>query len=117
MAYFSEREHGPQPRTGQTLTDTFAKGIPAAIAGHVANGWFGASYPARCVDEGVFRGVFGTNTGLFADALTGTLNIPWPIPHGEKLDDLLLLDVIEFAWKKIALPNQEDFTSSTVITI
>lgn len=45
MAYFSEREKGPKPRTVEEITPGAWKGIWAIINTRLQNGSFGNAFP------------------------------------------------------------------------
>jgi hypothetical protein len=102
MAYFSEREKGPLPRTIEEITPGAWKGIWAIITARLQNGSFGNSFPDQCPDG---RGVIGHDAGLIEATAHGH-GIIWPINPNDVPDTLHVMDLLEFCEDYVAQPAQ-----------
>jgi hypothetical protein len=109
MAYFTEREHGPRPRTSEEITLPIAKGILALISDRIRNGSFGYKYPDLCPDPGHEAAVIGTDEQKLQEAV-GCLfqDLQWPLRAEEIAGNFVGIDLVEFTFKKIARPISSD---------
>ena len=102
MPYFSERELGARPRTVQEVTPGAWKGIATAILARIQDGSFGDSYGEQCSDG---RGVTGTDAHLMLDAVESYFpGLSWPLNSAEVPNGFTALDLVEFAYEKVAAP-------------
>ena len=118
MEYFSDRERGPRPRTGEQLTPEAWGGIVTLIRTLISTGAFGYRYPAMCPDGG---GPFGTDEPALSLALRAEIpELEWPLqaPLGEigdrepsVPDTLTTLDLIQFSYQAVAKPIQGAYHS------
>jgi hypothetical protein len=107
VAYFSDREQGPKPRTGTEITEGAWKGIVIAIGRRVTDGSFGQSFPEMC-DDG--RGPVGTNEKILRDAIESEIpDLEWPWRGRELPSTYDALDFIEFCYRHIASPIKGDW--------
>jgi hypothetical protein len=107
VAYFSDREQGPKPRTGTEITEGAWKGIVIAIGRRVTDGSFGQSFPEMC-DDG--RGPVGTNEKMLRDAIESEIpDLEWPWRGRELPSTYDALDFIEFCYRHIASPIKGDW--------
>jgi len=100
--YFSDREHGPRPRTEETISLVAWGGIAATIECLVADGSFGESFPDVCLDGGaVIGGDFNKWHKLMrAEAA----DITWPFSTNEAPPTLQILDLVEFCHRNVSKP-------------
>jgi len=118
MEYFSDREKGPRPRTGEQLTPEAWGGIVVLIRTLISTGAFGYTYPEMCPDGG---GPFGTDEQALSLALRAEIpKLEWPLqaPLGEigdrelaVPDTLTILDLIQFSYQAVAKPIQGAYHS------
>ncbi len=105
--YFSDRENGPRPRTGETINQVVWNGIAALVQSLVADGSFGASFPDVCADG---SDVVGTNANAWRSVLmTEHPGIEWPFRTDEVPSTLAILDLLEFTHGHIAKPIQGSY--------
>ncbi|SCW97661.1 AbiJ-NTD4 domain-containing protein [Pseudomonas sp. NFACC05-1] len=112
--YFSNREHGPKPRTETEITPQVWGGIIAVVRGLVNSGAFGSSFPVCCYDG---PAVIGTDEVSFGAAVKSHMpGLGWPLqasipgehswmeaePYAPPY--LLVLDFLEFLWFHVAKP-------------
>ncbi len=107
--YFSDRERGPRPRVQLNLRGPVWGGIVALIRGAVSNGGFGSKFPSECPDS---RGITGTDHRAMGLAVRGEIpEITWPLDAEAIPDTLAVLDLVEFAFDRIAKPESYEFHS------
>lgn len=105
--YFSDRERGPRPRVQVDLRGPAWGGIVALIGGAVSNGGFGLAFPSGCPDG---RGITGTNYRAMGLAVRGEIpDLAWPLDADATPDTLAVLDLVEFAFDRIAKPESYEF--------
>lgn len=105
--YFSDRERGPRPRVQVDLRGPAWGGIVALIGGAVSNGGFGLAFPSECPDG---RGITSTNYRAMGLAVRGEIpEIAWPLDADATPDTLAVLDLVEFAFDRIAKPESYEF--------
>lgn len=111
--YFSEREGEEKPRTSEVIEVQAWLGISAEIASRVNDGSFGESYPASCPDGAV---TYGTDEDRFSYAIWAEVNglqeegYPWQAhPYNDPPPTLTILDLVEFCWRAVSNPEQEDY--------
>jgi hypothetical protein len=103
MAYFSERELGPNPRTREDIPANVWYGIVAAIQTRITNGSFGQSFPAQCPD-GI--GVYGTQQVMMSHAVQGQFpKLEWPPSNDNLPQQYEVLDLVEFCHAHVAMPR------------
>jgi hypothetical protein len=107
MAYFSEREKGPIPRTIEEITPGAWKGIWAIVMTRLQNGSFGHAFPDQCPDG---HAVIGHHPGLFEAAIQGE-GIVWPVDPDQVPDTLAVMDLLEFCEEYVAQPVPGSFHS------
>ena len=113
--YFSERECGPRPRTEETISTTVRRALLTQIDVRIGNGSFGWRFPAQCADE---LGPIGTDAQAFWNmAVAEVPDLPIPDDAGpaqalrsaEDADTVVVLDLLEFCARSVALPTQRDY--------
>jgi hypothetical protein len=103
MAYFSERERGPNPRTIEDLTEGAWNGIMGALYARLNNGSFGNAFPDRCPDG---QGVCGSSAELFEYAFRGQFpSVRWPLERLPMPSIYEALDIVEFCFRNAARPE------------
>lgn len=106
MGYFSDRNVGPIPRTATEIDEPARRGIVGLIRTRANDGYFGLSYPDQCPDG---RGPIGTDINALGDALVAH-RLFNPFENNRVLPTTLeTLDLMEFAYEKIAEPRQRGF--------
>lgn len=107
MPFFSERDFSAKPRKIAEVTPAAWKSIAAAIVSRIYDGSFGHSYPEPCPDA---RGITGTGQELLAHAVKNVFpNLPWPPEPNRVPPGFLALDLVEFCYDKVAMPQPESF--------
>jgi hypothetical protein len=107
VAYFSDRNLGPLPRVTTEVDAAVGTGIIALIRARATDGSFGVEYPDDCSDPG--QRTIGTDIGALRDALTAyRLYNPFG-PCAEPPTTMQVLDLIEFAYDKIAEPRRGSY--------
>jgi hypothetical protein len=107
MAYFSDREKGPAPRTIEEITPEAWRGIWALISGRLSNGSFGNAFPDQCPDG---YGIVGHDSNLLEATVQGH-GIVWPITKDEVPETLAVMDLLEFWEDHVAKPIEGDYHS------
>jgi len=110
MQYFSEKEKGECPRDQEEINASAWGGICALVKACIEDGSFGVSYPYTCPDGG---GPIGTNEKDLWQAVRAEIpdlgeQVPWT-PMAEMPSTIEILDLIEFAWRKVGKPLQQDY--------
>jgi hypothetical protein len=103
VGYFSDRHLGPPPRVVTEIPEAVSIGVVGLVRNRSNDGWFGLGYPDQCPDG---RGPTGTDTNALKDALAAhRLYNPFEVavPAASTME---LLDLIEFAFEKIAEPQR-----------
>lgn len=122
IEYFSDRQHGPRPRTEEVVSPMVWGGIVGLVQSLISTGAFGAKYPESCPDG---QGTIGTNENALALAVQAEMpGLPWPLVTTKKIqegfiselqpfapDTLLVLDFIEFCHRMVAKPIEGSFHS------
>ena len=95
MAYYSDRQRGPKPRTEEGISEKLWKGIASVLDRFVAENYLSKAFPDKCDDNG--RTV-GTDSGQLRRAIEGEIpgftwqwNMPTDVP-----ESFLPLDIVEF---------------------
>ena len=108
--YFSEREHGPCPRTAEVISKPVRRALLTHIQVGIGNGSYGWRFPEQC-DDG--RGPCGTDGRAFWDATAGEVpDLSLPDDAGlyqawesvEDADTAVFLDLLEFCASAVAKP-------------
>ena len=107
MAYFSDRERGPVPRTVEEITPAAWAGIWALISARLSDSSFGYSFPEQCPDG---AGISGCDSTLFEAAAAGH-GIIWPIAKDNVPNTLDVMDLLEFVEDHLAKPIPVDYHS------
>lgn len=107
MAYFSDKEKGPVPRTLEEITPEAWRGIWAQISARLADGSFGYAFPDQCPDG---YGIAGYDAALLEATAQGH-GIVWPISKDQILDTLQVMDLLEFCEEHVGKPIQGDYHS------
>ena len=107
MAYYSDRERGPKPRTSEEITPIVWKAIWGVIKTRIDNGAFGIDFPEQCSDG---YGPYGTNEVLMEAAAHGDA-IRWPIHSEEAPDPNEIFDLLEFCHDHVSDPKQGSWHS------
>lgn len=108
--FFSDREQGPLPRTTEEIDETLWGGIWNYINGLLSRNFFALDYPEYCGDKpGV---IAGTNEDAFHAAYQAMIPgistdlaarlVPYTLP---------ILDLIEFCYQHVAIPEQGNYHS------
>ena len=105
MAYFSDRERGPGPRTGEEITPEAWGGIWALISARLSDSSFGYSFPEQCPDG---DGISGHDSTLLEATAAGH-GIIWPITKDSIPDTLAVMDLLEFVEDHLAKPIPLDY--------
>jgi len=118
MDYFSDKERGPRPRTGEQLTPEAWGGIVAVIRSLISTGAFGYKYSEMCPDG---AGPYGTDEQALSLALRAEISdLEWPLqaPFREVGDQesyvpdtFTTLDLIQFSYQAVAKPIQGGYHS------
>jgi hypothetical protein len=105
MNYFTDRNFRPLPRISTELNEAHRRGIVGLLRTRANDGWFGLEYPEQCPDG---RGTTGTDLHALREALA--LHRLFDFVDGRELPSTPeVLDLIEFACKKIAEPRIRGF--------
>ena len=107
MAYFTDRQKGPAPRTIEEITSAAWRGIWALISARLSDGSFGYAFPDQCPDG---YGIAGYDSGLLEATAHGH-GIIWLISKDEIPDTLAVLDLLEFCEDHVAKAIQGDYHS------
>ena len=113
--YFSDRERGPRPRTGQEIGQVAWVGIVTIVEGLARQGAFGRSFPEQCSDG---PAVCGNDVRSLKGAIEAEIDgLTWPLPTERRVIDdifgksepwypeaLVALDLLEFVWRTVAEP-------------
>ena len=103
MGFFTDRHLGQVPRVETELPEALIAGIIGHIRNRAADGSFGMAYPDPCPDG---LGPIGTDTTALRAALRG-YRVLDPFERGAPAPTTMeVLDLIEFAYDKIAEPQQ-----------
>ena len=115
--YFSEREHGPRPRTDELISQTVWRALLRRIEVGIGNGAFGWRFPAQC-DDGY--GPCGTDEQAFWDtAMAEVPDLPIPddslpgraLRSAEDVDTVIVLDLLEFCARSVTRPIKAGYHS------
>ena len=115
--YFSEREHGPRPRTAEVISKPVRRALVRHIQVGIGNGAYGWRFPEQCADG---RGPCGTDERAFWDAAAGEvpdLSLPdnaWSeqaLQSAEDVDTVVFLDLLEFCASAVAEPVKRGYHS------
>lgn len=106
MAYFTDRNLGAQPRIQTDIDLAVLRGIVGILRSRTNDGSFGLEYPEQCPDG---RGPTGTDTRALRDALAAHRLFNF-VDAGTEVPTMFeVLDLVEFAYEKIAEPRQGGF--------
>jgi hypothetical protein len=105
MAYFTDRNFGAPARIVTELDEPLRRGIATLLRNLANDGSFGLEYPEQCPDG---RGPTGTDINTLRDALAAYRLFNFMDGPGSP-STYEVLDLIEFAYEKIAEPRQRGF--------
>lgn len=104
--YFSDRELGPPPRVLDDLPDTAWGGIVAGFHRAMDSHRFADSFPEQCPDG---QGISGTSIANLAATLQAHIpGLPWPLRADTNSGALIAMDLVEFVWRYVSLPEPFD---------
>ncbi len=107
--YFSDREHGPRPRTEQEVSDRVWGGLIAVASALISAGAFGIDFPEECPDG---EGISGTNDHMMQLALGAEIpSLPWPVNVRDLPPTLAVMDFLEFCHLHVAEPIRGSYHS------
>ena len=106
MGYFTDRHLGARPRTATEIDEPVRRGILGLIRTRANDGSFGLEYPEQCPDG---QGPTGTDLNALGDALAAHRLYNFLGYNAEQPTTFEVLDLIEFAYEKIAEPRQGGF--------
>jgi hypothetical protein len=105
MGYFTDRNLGPLPRVSTELNEPVRRGIVGLLRTRTQDGSFGLEYPEQCPDG---RGPTGTNDNTLRDTLAGYRLFNF-LDGGDLPSTNETLDLVEFAYDKIAQPHHDSY--------
>lgn len=105
MGYFTDRNFGPPARTVTELDESLRRGIAGLLRTRANDGSFGLEYADQCPDG---RGPVGTDIRALRDALAVHRLFNF-MDGAETPSTYEALDLIEFAYEKIAEPRQGSY--------
>lgn len=92
--YFTDREHGPRPRTIETVDDRVWGGLFSVISSRLSDEAFGWRFPDCCPDGGAMTGCDNAMLRLrFGADMKG---VDWPLSGHEAPETSIVLDILEF---------------------
>jgi hypothetical protein len=106
VGYFTDRHLGARPRTADEIDEPLRRGIVGLLRTRANDGSFGLEYPEHCYDG---RGPIGTDLNALRDALAALHLYNFLDNNAAQLTTLEVLDLIEFAYEKVAAPIQRSF--------
>lgn len=108
MGYYTDRHLGVKPRTAVEIEEPVRRGILTAIRTRIGDGSFGLAFPDYCPDG---EGVTGTDTNAMENTIIAHRLHNLFQGGAEMPTTFELLDLIEFAYEKIAKPVQGGYHS------
>ncbi len=106
MPYFTDRNLGGRARVATEIDEAVRRGIAGLLRTRANHGSFGLEYPEQCPDG---RGPIGTDNNALRDGLAAHRLYNF-IDQGMQMPTTLeILDLIEFAYEKIAEPRRGGF--------
>lgn len=106
MAYYADRHVGAKPRTATEIEPQLAEAIANLVVTRAHDGWLGLEYSEQWPDG---RGPVGTNIEALKAGITAHAIYNPFIGHEQPPTILEILDLIEFAYSKIAEPRRGSF--------
>ena len=106
MAYFTDRNFGTPPRVTTEIEDSVREGLVGLLHSRARDGSFGLDYPEQCPDG---RGPTGTDLVALRNALAAYRLFNFVDREAELPSTPELLDLIEFAYEKIAEPQHGSY--------
>ena len=112
--YFSDRESGPKPRAEETINRKVWLAIAALIKLRVEDGSLAYGFPSRCPDGSAIIGtdlpamariIHSEIEGLVDEDNDSLLHSWDPSPDSSPPDTPVILDLVEFVAKHVALPS------------
>ncbi|WP_331758779.1 hypothetical protein OG225_41255 (plasmid) [Nocardia sp. NBC_01377] len=104
----SDRTIGPVPRDQDELPDATRAGLVAYVAGLIDQDWFAERFPERCRDGNSICATHKTSLGIAFQAIIPGISIP---PNPDRMSDLEVFDLLEYAYPLISKPKQGDYHS------
>ena len=103
LAYFSDREMGSSPPTGEQIDEAAWDGLRSLVMLAIDDGSFGERFPEYCPD-GI--GIIGVNDNKLWMSMHGDIprleEKPWLPSSAEVPETVYILDMVEFCWKHIS---------------
>jgi hypothetical protein len=110
--YFSDREHGPRPRTIEQIGATVWTALRYLIESRIEDGSLGYKFPETCPDGAGTCGCDGRKFYAIARAEIPELTDEWPNGYSEAPPEtLIILDLLEFSARNIARPVKVSYHS------
>src|SRR5262249_14133969 len=107
--YFSDREHGPLPRTTEEITERAWGGLVALVWALVDSGALGIDFPDTCPDG---YGACGTDSVALSLALQAEIpEVSWSLTPDQQSPTLAILDLLEFVHRHVSQPVEGSFHS------
>ena len=107
MVYYTDRHLGVKPRTATEIVEPVREGILTIIRTRANDGSFGLAFPDDCPDG---EGVTGTDITAMKNTIVAyRLFNPFERGAEELPTTFEVLDLIEFAYEKIAKPVQGSY--------
>src|ERR1022692_3630149 len=106
MPYFTDRNFGARARTQTDIDPAVLRGIFGLLRTRANDGSFGLEYPEQCPDG---RGPTGTDVNALRDALAAYRLFNFVDAGAQLPTTLEVLDLVEFAYQKIAEPQRGGF--------
>ena len=103
MAYFSDREMGSSPPTGEQIDEAAWDGLRSLVMSAIDDGSFGERFPEHCPDG---KGIIGADDNKLWMSMHGDIprleEKPWLPSSAEVPETVYILDMVEFCWKHIS---------------
>lgn len=106
VAYYTDRHVGAKPRTTTEIEPNLAEAIANLVVTRAHDGWFGMEYSEQCPDG---RGPVGTDIEALKAGITAHAIYNPFVGQPQPPTTFEILDLIEFAYSKIAEPRRGSF--------
>jgi hypothetical protein len=103
-SYFTDREYGEQPRTGDAIDQRLWSALVAVIETRLCDGSFGYRFPEQCPDG---NAACGCDDQAFGRVLVGEVPwAEWPLSAERVPATPVILDILEFCATSVGQPVQ-----------
>jgi hypothetical protein len=109
--YFSDRERGPRPRTIEDIGATVWTALKYLIESRIEDGSFGYKFPDVCPDGAGPCGTDSRKLDAIVRAEIPDLPERWMYDSETLPETLIVLDLLEFCARNIAMPIKGSFHS------